>query len=70
MSTASPDLIGSVVAVHRSGEHTFAKKAVASIELLPGLGVEGDAHLGARPWSRSPAFAIRASRSATSAMVC
>jgi len=53
MSTASPDLIGSVVAVHRSDKHTFAKKAVASIELLPGLGVEGDAHLGARVKHRS-----------------
>ena len=35
-----------VVAVSRSGEHSFSKQPQASIRLLAGLGVEGDAHLG------------------------
>ncbi len=38
--------IGIVLAVHRSATHTFVKQAEESIQLLPGLGVEGDAHLG------------------------
>lgn len=35
-----------VVAVSRSGEHTFSKQNQESIRLLAGLGVEGDAHMG------------------------
>ncbi len=53
MSTPAPDLIGSVLAVHRSGTHTFSKESVDVITLLPGLGVEGDAHLGAQVKHRS-----------------
>ena len=53
MSTPAPDLIGSVVAVHRSDTHTFSKANVDAITLLPGLGVEGDAHLGAQVKHRS-----------------
>lgn len=37
---------GVVVAVNCSGTHSMRKPAVATIELLAGLGVEGDAHLG------------------------
>ena len=37
---------GTVVAVSRSGGHTFSKPTQASIRLLAGLGVEGDAHMG------------------------
>ncbi|MBX8638602.1 MAG: MOSC domain-containing protein [Thermoplasmata archaeon] len=37
---------GSVVAVCRSRNHDFSKATVESIRLLPGLGVEGDAHMG------------------------
>jgi MOSC domain-containing protein YiiM len=37
---------GVVLAVHRSASHTFGKQTVESIQLLKGLGVEGDAHLG------------------------
>lgn len=37
---------GTVTAVSRSGEHGFSKSNAASIRLLEGLGVEGDAHLG------------------------
>jgi MOSC domain-containing protein YiiM len=53
MSTPAPDLIGSVLAVHRSDTHTFSKEPVDVITLLPGLGVEGDAHLGAQVKHRS-----------------
>ena len=42
-----------VVAVHRSPEHTFSKPSTDSIELLAGLGVTGDAHMGARVKHRS-----------------
>jgi MOSC domain-containing protein YiiM len=37
---------GTVVAVSRSAEHSFGKRTHASIRLLAGLGVEGDAHKG------------------------
>ncbi|MBC3839917.1 MOSC domain-containing protein [Streptacidiphilus sp. 4-A2] len=36
-----------VTAVSRSGEHRFSKANAPMIRLLAGLGVEGDAHLGA-----------------------
>lgn len=35
-----------VVAVSRSGSHTFSKPNAGSIRLVAGLGVEGDAHHG------------------------
>lgn len=35
-----------VVAVSRSASHTFSKPNAASIRLVAGLGVEGDAHAG------------------------
>jgi len=53
MPTNEADLTGVVLAVHRSDEHTFAKPTVDSVTLLPGLGVEGDAHLGAQVKHRS-----------------
>ena len=37
---------GIVTAVSRSATHTFSKSNLASIRLLAGLGVEGDAHSG------------------------
>lgn len=37
---------GTITAVSRSGAHTFSKPNADRIRLLPGLGVEGDAHLG------------------------
>jgi MOSC domain-containing protein YiiM len=37
---------GRVVAVHRSGSHSFSKFAEEQITLLTGLGVQGDAHAG------------------------
>lgn len=37
---------GSVIAVCKSAEHSFSKPVCANIELLAGLGVKGDAHMG------------------------
>jgi MOSC domain-containing protein YiiM len=37
---------GTVVAVSRNSVHSFSKPNQPVIRLLPGLGVEGDAHLG------------------------
>lgn len=42
-----------VVAVTASATHTFSKPARASIRLLSGFGVEGDAHLGVTVKHRS-----------------
>jgi len=42
-----------VVAVHRSGSHEFSKPSVDSIELIAGIGVDGDAHAGAQVKHRS-----------------
>ena len=44
---------GVVVAVARDPGHRFSKAAEASIRLLAGLGVEGDAHCGATVQHRS-----------------
>jgi MOSC domain-containing protein YiiM len=44
---------GVVEAVHCSPTHTFSKASQASIELLAGLGVAGDAHLGTTVQHRS-----------------
>lgn len=43
----------SVEAVHASATHSFTKGECASIRLLPGLGVEGDAHMGTTVKHRS-----------------
>lgn len=37
---------GTVIAVSRSGSHTFSKPNEGTVRLLAGLGVEGDAHCG------------------------
>ena len=47
------DATGSVLAVHRAAENTFSKDTQPSITLIPGLGVEGDAHLGSTVQHRS-----------------
>ncbi len=44
---------GSVVAVARDPAHRFGKDVVASIELVAGLGVAGDAHAGTTVQHRS-----------------
>jgi hypothetical protein len=44
---------GVVKAVHRSALHTMKKYEQPSIQLLPGLGVEGDAHMGVTVKHRS-----------------
>ena len=44
---ASADLRLSVTSVSRSATHSFAKTVCGEINLLAGLGIEGDAHCGA-----------------------
>jgi MOSC domain-containing protein YiiM len=44
---------GVVVAVSRCGTHSFSKPNQPSIRLVAGLGVEGDAHMGATVRHRS-----------------
>ena len=39
-------MAGTIIAVSRSPKHEFSKENEDAIMLLPGLGVEGDAHLG------------------------
>lgn len=46
-------MAGQVIAVHRSSSHSFSKFAEDAIALVPGLGVEGDAHAGATVRHRS-----------------
>ena len=43
----------SVIALSKSSSHTFNKYNTASIRLLKGLGVEGDAHMGEKVKHRS-----------------
>ncbi|GMA65445.1 hypothetical protein NZD89_08330 [Alicyclobacillus fastidiosus] len=38
--------VGEVLATSRSATHAFSKQMVDSIQLVAGLGVEGDAHMG------------------------
>ena len=47
------DKQGQVSAVHLSGLHSFSKFSEPVIRLLPGLGVEGDAHAGVTVQHRS-----------------
>lgn len=42
-----------VVAVHRSGSHSFSKHEEEAITLVAGLGIEGDAHAGTTVRHRS-----------------
>jgi MOSC domain-containing protein YiiM len=46
-------MIGVVASLNVSPTHTMAKPAQPTIRLLPGLGVEGDAHLGVTVKHRS-----------------
>lgn len=50
---ASDVLTPQVLAVSASPAHTFSKQAVSRINLLAGLGVEGDAHCGVTVKHRS-----------------
>ncbi|MDP6823034.1 MAG: MOSC domain-containing protein [Dehalococcoidia bacterium] len=47
------DLSGTVLAVSVSATHTMSKPNQASIRVIEGLGVEGDAHMGATVKHRS-----------------
>lgn len=51
--TVSTERSGVVEAVHRSDAHGFSKATVGRIELVAGLGVEGDVHSGAQVQHRS-----------------
>lgn len=53
MVKTKPDLTGTVTAVSKSATHTMQKFNEPGIQLLAGLGVEGDAHLGATVKHRS-----------------
>jgi MOSC domain-containing protein YiiM len=46
-------MTGTVIAVSKSPTHSFSKRNQESIELLAGLGVAGDAHLGEKVQHRS-----------------
>jgi MOSC domain-containing protein YiiM len=46
-------MTGIVTAVSRSATHTFSKATQASLRLLPGLGIEDDAHMGVTVKHRS-----------------
>lgn len=46
-------MVGEVRAVARSFDHRFSKSLVASIELIAGFGIEGDAHAGITVQHRS-----------------
>jgi MOSC domain-containing protein YiiM len=46
-------MAATIVAVSRSGSHSFTKPNEPVIRLIAGLGVEGDAHLGERVKHRS-----------------
>lgn len=48
-------MTATVLAVHRSGAHSFSKFGEEAITLVEGLGVEGDAHAGATVKHRSHA---------------
>jgi len=52
-SASVTDAPPAVVAVHASRTHSFNKPSCLSITLLPGLGVQGDAHCGATVRHRS-----------------
>jgi len=46
-------VVATVAAVSRSAKHTMSKPNEPSVRLIPGLGVEGDAHMGATVKHRS-----------------
>jgi MOSC domain-containing protein YiiM len=46
-------MAGTVVAVCRSATHTFSKPTCDSVQLIAGIGVEGDAHAGTTVKHRS-----------------
>ena len=53
MMTGCDPPSGCVVAVAKDASHRFSKPLVASITIIAGLGVEGDAHLGVTVQHRS-----------------
>ena len=53
MNVRALEMSATVFAVHLSPRHTFSKQSVASIRLVAGFGVDGDAHGGATVKHRS-----------------
>jgi MOSC domain-containing protein YiiM len=51
--TAKTHSVGIVVAVCRSASHTLRKACESHVQLIAGLGVEGDAHIGTTVQHRS-----------------
>lgn len=51
--TYAPTVSATVRALHRSSEYTFAKEACPSLDLIAGIGVDGDVHAGAAVRHRS-----------------
>lgn len=47
------EIVGRVIGVHRSANHSFNKFSEASVSLIEGLGIEGDAHMGTTVKHRS-----------------
>jgi MOSC domain-containing protein YiiM len=47
------EVVGKVIAVARDESHNFSKHIVSEIEIIAGLGVDGDAHKGVRVKHRS-----------------
>ena len=45
--------MGQIIAVHRSTTHSFSKDTVPEVQLIAGLGIDGDSHQGARVMHRS-----------------
>ncbi len=45
--------MGTIIALARDGAHNFSKPAAEGVELVAGLGVQGDAHAGATVKHRS-----------------
>lgn len=52
-TSSDADATATIVAVHRAADYQFSKNTEPAINLLAGLGVEGDAHLGATVQHRS-----------------
>ena len=53
MNEIAADLSGTIVSVNLNAANDFTKTTMPSITLIPGLGVEGDAHAGATVQHRS-----------------
>lgn len=46
MTNGADETVATIVAVHRSADHAFSKQSADRLELIAGVGVDGDAHAG------------------------